>query len=123
MLDISNFWLLFDVLAALFIVLNIFLMVKKYNKFTIHIAFLSIASVILNILLTPETPWSSYVVTTCGVLWLLSIQPFILSFKIYPSEHCVHLELLADGLASFLHPVFTFSSFRDTSSTSSSSNP
>lgn len=50
MLDISNFWLLFDVLAALFIVLNIFLMVKKYNKFTIHIAFLSIACELLALL-------------------------------------------------------------------------
>lgn len=54
---------------------------KKKHLKTISssiLAVLSIISVILNILLTPETPWSSYVVTTCGVLWLLSIQPFIL---------------------------------------------
>ena len=42
MLDISKLWLLFDVLAALLIVLNIFLMVRKKNKFTAHIAFFSI---------------------------------------------------------------------------------
>ncbi len=53
---------------------------KKHLKtiFSSILAVLSIISVILNILLTPETPWSSYVVTTSGVLWLLSIQPFIL---------------------------------------------
>lgn len=41
--DISNLWLLFDALAALFIVLNIFLMVRKINKFTVYLAFFSIA--------------------------------------------------------------------------------
>ncbi len=54
---------------------------KKKHLKTISssiLAFLSIVSVVLNILLTPETPWSSYVVTTCGILWLVSIQPFIL---------------------------------------------
>jgi hypothetical protein len=53
---------------------------KKHTVaiFSSILAVLSIVSVILNILLTPETPWSSYVVTTCGILWLLSIQPFIL---------------------------------------------
>lgn len=42
------------------------------------LAFLSIASVILNILLTPETPWSSYVVSSSCILWNLLISPFIL---------------------------------------------
>lgn len=53
---------------------------KKHLKtiFSTILVILSIVSVILNILLTPETPWSSYLVTTCGILWLLSIQPFIL---------------------------------------------
>ena len=53
---------------------------KKHLKtiFSSILAILSIISVILNILLNPETPWSSYVVTTFGVLWLFSIQPFIL---------------------------------------------
>jgi hypothetical protein len=53
---------------------------KKKHLKTISssiLALLSIISVILNILLTPETPWSSYVVTTCGVLWLVSVLPFI----------------------------------------------
>ena len=53
---------------------------KKHLKtiFSTILVVLSIVSVILNILLTPKTPWSSYLVTTCGILWLLSIQPFIL---------------------------------------------
>ena len=53
---------------------------KKHLKtiFSTILVILSIVSVILNILLTPETPWSSYLVTTYGILWLLSIQPFIL---------------------------------------------
>ncbi len=42
------------------------------------LAFLSVVSVILNILLTPETPWSAYITTFCGVSWLISILPFIL---------------------------------------------
>ncbi len=53
---------------------------KKKHLKTISssiLAFLSIVSVVLNILLTPETPWSSYVVTTCGILWLVSVLPFI----------------------------------------------
>ena len=42
MVDISKFWLLFDVLAVLFIVLNIFLMVRKNHKFTLYLTFFSI---------------------------------------------------------------------------------
>ena len=37
----------------------------------------SILSVILNILLTPVTPWSAYVVFATGILWNLSVLPFI----------------------------------------------
>ena len=42
------------------------------------LAFLSIVSVVLNILLTPETPWSAYVTSFCGISWLSSVLPFIL---------------------------------------------
>lgn len=42
MLDISKLWLLFDVLSALFIVLNIYLMLRKKYMFTAYFAFLSI---------------------------------------------------------------------------------
>lgn len=54
---------------------------KKKHTVTLAtsiLAFLSIASVILNILLTPETPWSSYVVSSSCILWNLLISPFIL---------------------------------------------
>lgn len=42
MVDISKFWLLFDALAALLIVFNIFLMVRKNHTFTLYLAFFSI---------------------------------------------------------------------------------
>ena len=42
------------------------------------LAVLSVVSVILNIWLAPNTPWSAYVTTFCGVSWLISILPFIL---------------------------------------------
>lgn len=42
MFNISKLWLLFDVLAALCIVLNVFLLIKKKNKLTCYFTFLSI---------------------------------------------------------------------------------
>ena len=42
------------------------------------LAFISVVSVILNILLTPETPWSAYVTSLCGITWLISVLPFVL---------------------------------------------
>ena len=42
------------------------------------LAFLSVISVILNVLLTPETPWANYVVSFGCILWNLLVSPFIL---------------------------------------------
>ncbi len=38
----------------------------------------ALVSVFTNLLFTTETPWSAYVTFACGVLWLLSVFPFIL---------------------------------------------
>ncbi|MBO5857716.1 MAG: hypothetical protein J6Q87_05660, partial [Clostridia bacterium] len=38
---------------------------------------LSVISVILNILLNSQTPWSAYIVFACGLLWSLSVLPFV----------------------------------------------
>ncbi len=52
---------------------------KKHKKTIVSSLFLtlSIISVILNLLLTPKTPWSAYVVFATGLLWSLSVLPFI----------------------------------------------
>ena len=42
------------------------------------LAVLNIISVILNIIFTPATPWSSYVVASSCILWNLLVSPFIL---------------------------------------------
>ena len=42
------------------------------------LAFISVVSVIFNIIFTPETPWSSYVVASSCILWNLLVSPFIL---------------------------------------------
>ena len=52
---------------------------KKHKKTIVSSLFLalSVISVILNLLLTPKTPWSAYVIFATGLLWSLSVLPFI----------------------------------------------
>lgn len=38
----------------------------------------ALVAVFTNLIFTTETPWSAYVTFACGVLWLLSVFPFIL---------------------------------------------
>ncbi len=44
---------------------------------SLSLLFTGVISVILNLLLSPETPWSAYVVFIAGLLWSLSVLPFI----------------------------------------------
>ena len=44
---------------------------------SLSLLFTGVISVILNLLLSPKTPWSAYVVFIAGLLWSLSVLPFI----------------------------------------------
>ena len=79
MVDISKFWLLFDALAALFIVLNIFLMVRKNYKFTLYLAFFSIAFEALALLAELQQVLNNIVQD--NVSFLLDVIPSLSSIR------------------------------------------
>lgn len=75
MIDISNLWLLFDALAALFIVLNIFLITKKKYKFCSYFALLSMTSECLALL--GEYQQALNAVNEDNVSYILDVIPHI----------------------------------------------
>lgn len=61
----------------------------------------NIICVITNLLLTPQTLWSVYVVSSCALLWFISVFPFLMSKKY------TYLILVVDTIVTNLY-IFIF---------------
>ena len=79
MLDISKFWLLFDALAALLIVFNIFLMIRKNHTFTLYFAFFSITFEALALLAELQQVLNNVVQNDVG--YILDVIPYLGDFR------------------------------------------